>query len=354
MWKMFQGAPRASATASEIQQAARKYRYSLRHAEDAVRHFSIRSGFEQRLGRLSAGKVGGRTSDEYTTISDWDCRELLSPAALGDPHGWALLDLEFPKLPDVPNPPEILAGTSESEPQQFEALARKVSVLKADAERAFAADVARASALRAACEANDPRAIETLAQLTLLRHPVPWVFSFEPLVEFDPSARVILATITVPDFVRANFCKGLDTNKPLSVLAKKKAQELCLHSLCLRAAFLLARGDAGNWWDTVAINAYQEWFDPATGSPRNGIIASSLPKAPDLKVLNDGSDDDDDESVTFSASRRCSPGSGLASPTSSRSVFPDLRRLAQMSRECRPCAALEQCDVVCRLIYLVF
>jgi hypothetical protein len=96
-----------------------------------------------------------------------------------------------------------------------------------------------------------------------------------------------------------------------------------------------------------------------------GRISSSLPspsslearsrsKIPNLQVVDDGSDDNDDESVTFSASRRCSLPSEMASPISSQSVFPDLRPLAQMSRGCRPCVTLEQCDVICRLIYLVF
>jgi restriction system protein len=39
-------------------------------------------------------------------------------------------------------------------------------------------------------------------------------------------------------------------------------------------AYLAAKSDAGNWFDIVAINAMQNWFDPATGTPRRGIIAS--------------------------------------------------------------------------------
>src|SRR4051812_40603264 len=42
-----------------------------------------------------------------------------------------------------------------------------------------------------------------------------------------------------------------------------------------RAKFaLVGKSDEGNWFDTIAVNAKQNWIDPATGSPRSGIIAS--------------------------------------------------------------------------------
>jgi len=42
----------------------------------------------------------------------------------------------------------------------------------------------------------------------------------------------------------------------------------------IRAAYLVAMGDPGNFFDTVAVNAHQKWIDPATGTRREGIVAS--------------------------------------------------------------------------------
>jgi len=59
-----------------------------------------------------------------------------------------------------------------------------------------------------------------------------------------------------------------------SVAESKRLKQTLPHSLCLRIAYLAAKCDARNWFDVIAINAIQNWFDPATGAPRSGIIAS--------------------------------------------------------------------------------
>ena len=61
---------------------------------------------------------------------------------------------------------------------------------------------------------------------------------------------------------------------PVSAAERKRSTETLIYSLCLRAAYLAAKSDVGNWFDTVAVNATQKWNDAATGQPREGIIAS--------------------------------------------------------------------------------
>jgi restriction system protein len=41
----------------------------------------------------------------------------------------------------------------------------------------------------------------------------------------------------------------------------------------------------GNWFDTIAVNARQEWNDRATGQPRNGFIASLHATTDELRRL---------------------------------------------------------------------
>jgi restriction system protein len=48
---------------------------------------------------------------------------------------------------------------------------------------------------------------------------------------------------------------------------------------------LVARSDEGNWFDTIAVNARQEWNDRATGQPRNGFIASLHATTDELRRL---------------------------------------------------------------------
>jgi restriction system protein len=46
--------------------------------------------------------------------------------------------------------------------------------------------------------------------------------------------------------------------------------------------------DPANLFDTVAINAHQSWFDPATGTSREGIIASLQTLKTDIQKLQPG------------------------------------------------------------------
>jgi hypothetical protein len=51
----------------------------------------------------------------------------------------------------------------------------------------------------------------------------------------------------------------------VSAAEKKRRCETLVYALCIRAAFLAAQSDFGNFIDTIAVNALQNWFDPATG-----------------------------------------------------------------------------------------
>jgi len=92
-------------------------------------------------------------------------------------------------------------------------------------------------------------------------------------VDYDPTSRIVINTIELPDLSKLKIVKEKDS-RPLSQTARKQITETIFYSLILRAAYLTSKSDAGNWFDLIAINVKQKWNDPATGTPREGIIAS--------------------------------------------------------------------------------
>lgn len=76
--------------------------------------------------------------------------------------------------------------------------------------------------------------------------------------------------------------------RSISVAAKKRESTVLVRALCIRAAYLVAMSDPGNFFDTVAVNAHQKWFDPATGEPREGIVASLQAMKSELCRLQPG------------------------------------------------------------------
>jgi hypothetical protein len=141
-------------------------------------------------------------------------------------------------------------------------------------------EVMQLNALRDACGANDLRSISRLLSITHLRHELPGPLQHSFQAEVDPVVRIVLCTIEIPDFRPLNIVKQrVDSRKakwvPISVSERKSAMEVILYSLCLRASYLVGKSDEGNWFDTIAVNAKQNWIDPATGSPRSGADAVS-------------------------------------------------------------------------------
>ena len=121
-------------------------------------------------------------------------------------------------------------------------------------------------------------------------HPLPQVLQSDLRIDLDLGARIALATIDVPDFnllaiVKERAGSRTTSWQNVSATQKRRATETLLYALCIRAAYLVARSDEGNWFDTIAVNARQEWNDRATGQPRNGFIASLHARTDELRCL---------------------------------------------------------------------
>ena len=227
--------------------------------------------------------------------------EALLPVATFDGHGYELLEAnpvpQFPKFSDRP-PPEPEPGflyklfvvprpkpgePSEDDKKRISERARNLlqreEAKRQDFKAKFKKDVALLDALRAGCVANEPPAIKLLVSMSHLRHWLPEKLRGAFEVDVDLSARVALCTIEIPDFQKLSITKQRTNSRrgewvEVSNTEKKQAAETILYSLCLRAAYLAARSNEGNWFDTIAVNARQNWIDRATGQPRTGIVAS--------------------------------------------------------------------------------
>jgi hypothetical protein len=221
---------------------------------------------------------------------------------IGPPHGYELLKpfplSDFPKLPPQPPwnrkkgflelfwgrrpPPGVVDASFETKKrivERGEKLQSRGESLRHEFETRHQNELTQLSAVRDACMAGEAQSISLLFSISHVMHRLPDSLQHAFEVDIDPVARVVLCTIGIPDFRSLNIVKKRGDSSagrwvPISATERKYALEMILYSLSLRAAYLIARSDEGNWFDTIAINAKQNWIDPATGSPRSGIIAS--------------------------------------------------------------------------------
>lgn len=121
--------------------------------------------------------------------------------------------------------------------------------------------------------------IEDIAELTLIKHPLPKLFQGKIDVIYEADSRIILVVLKIPDLSSVSIMKQKGTKYRYDWVGvadrvQKKLKEDILYSLCIRAGYLVANSDTNNNLDLITINARQSWFDPATGTPKEGIIAS--------------------------------------------------------------------------------
>ena len=139
--------------------------------------------------------------------------------------------------------------------------------------------------------ACDYEAVRLLITLSHVRHQLPYIFRMCWEVEIDRTARIVLCTFELPAFNSLKIYKSRNNSRAakeveVSSTERKRLLETIVYSLCLRAAYLAAKSDAGDWFDTVAVNATQKWNDVATGQPREGIIASLQTQKIEIAKLN--------------------------------------------------------------------
>jgi restriction system protein len=258
-----------------------------------------------------------RTQGFYTVAEDPDGRLtpesiklLLSENAVGPPHGFELLKPlplpNFPRFPESEISPPIqkpeggfsifgspwrpvpaLQGKYLEIVEKESKLREKTANLRKQFEQKYQTAKAQLDMLQARCKENDYEAVRLLINLSHVRHKLPNVFRRSWEIDIDRTSRILLCTFEIPDFNSLQISKYISKHKgAVSAAERKRSIETIVYSLCIRAAYLAAKSDVGDWFDTVAVNATQKWNDPATGQAREGIIASLQVQKSEITQLN--------------------------------------------------------------------
>lgn len=231
-------------------------------------------------------------------ISIEQIESILADRCMNVPHGLALLEpipIEDPPPPAWPTtqPKNVYEGCYNSElvaeeqakiEHKLHQLMEYLNAIKEQKKKLLhsfedkrLAEIKLLKILRQGCLNNEIAAIRRLMEISYLRHPLPAVLLAPIKFDLDSKTRVALCEIQIPDFSKLKVFDRREVHlkwRPVSARAQKKYLETILYTLCIRAAYLIAKSDAGDWFDTVAINAHQSWHDPATGECKEGIIAS--------------------------------------------------------------------------------
>jgi restriction system protein len=119
-----------------------------------------------------------------------------------------------------------------------------------------------------------------LIEIAHLQHKLPTFLAKPFRVGIDSESKVALIEFEFPDYQHVPIPIGIKTVKYQDIVkyatetARKKIIKTTLYSLIIRAGFLASKCNVSNLYESIVINVEQNWFDPATGQPRNGIIAS--------------------------------------------------------------------------------
>jgi restriction system protein len=242
----------------------------LSKTQTKIENFSFRSIFEptQYKQEWFINDIPSAATTEE------QIKSLLSTKSLKGPYGLNLLHPQdirsLPTLPlDLPNP------NNDHSDNKIKKLNNHIE----DIRFKLMADINKANKLKETYNLGQQSAIEDIARLTLIRHAIPKLFQGEIDIFYEPGSRIILVDLKIPDLSAISIVKqkekkyGYDWVNA-SAKVQKKLKEDLLYSLCIRAGYLIANSDAHDNIDLIAINARQSWFDPATGAPKEGVIAS--------------------------------------------------------------------------------
>jgi restriction system protein len=273
----------------------RKFGYSLDSFENALKNLQYHSVFEPVTEPQRPYTVGFfiMRAGASNAVSATGVQAILSEINLGGPHGADLLQPgvlpNFPQLPEAPRRPDGETNHYVDRRHRAVTKARNLREAFLEIERK---DHAMLESLSCGYKEGKEKYIGFLAALSLKRHFLSVALQKPSECHYEASTRILLCEIEIPDFaaLRITKLRGKSYSDWVEVTAaeKKRLCETLVYALCIRAAYLAAQSDFGNFIDTIAVNALQNWFDPATGAPKAGTIASLQARKEDLLALQPG------------------------------------------------------------------
>ncbi len=144
--------------------------------------------------------------------------------------------------------------------------------------------------LKGQLKVSNPKENACLIEIAHSKHVIQKFLRNKFEVYIDINNRIALVQFKFPDYTEEDLVIGYTGKSKSKKLAsesiKKKLVKQCLYSLIIRAAYLAAHYRQHNFYETVVVNVEQDWFDPATGQSRNGLIASLQAPVEYLGSLN--------------------------------------------------------------------
>jgi restriction system protein len=125
-----------------------------------------------------------------------------------------------------------------------------------------------------------------LIKLSDQKHDLPPFLRSDKKIIIDNDSKTLVIQFEFPDYSSISIKESAFKDKLISPLNKKKFTKQCLCSLIIRIGHLASQLNFRNFYENIVINVEQNWFDPATGKPKNGIIASLLAPSEYFKNLN--------------------------------------------------------------------
>jgi len=134
-----------------------------------------------------------------------------------------------------------------------------------------------------------PTLVENSLQFIFHKHFIPGFMERLPKLSIEPGSRIGVLDIQFPDYGRDQFPIDFTSagNTKYSTAANRgKYIRKSVLSAAIFYAHLVARYAVGDLFDVLVVNVQQDWFDPATGQPRSGTIASVQAEMAYLRELN--------------------------------------------------------------------
>lgn len=207
-------------------------------------------------------------------LTEEDIKALMSVKYLAGPYGMKLIKhIDITTLPVIPS--ELLTIDNSNFTEKIKILQKRINNIHLQLTK----EKNRINKLKSTYNLGQKTTIEELAKLTLIKHSIPKLLQKNITATFQTDNRTILIVIETHDLSSISIVKHKEKRFhdewiELSTKNQKKLKEDLLYSLCIRASYLVAKSDLNNYIDVIAVNIKQNWFDPATGASREGVIAS--------------------------------------------------------------------------------
>jgi len=181
----------------------------------------------------------------------------------------------------------------ELEVEERREIIKKADILKDEIERKWDSFIIeKNNALRYLRDLSDSTSeldVANFLKIVNLKHELPVQLRSETVFQLFKESQTLVIQFKFPDLTNKKIIIGFlkfDKSRLASETQRKKIIKQCLYSMMIRLGYLVSVFNIHYLYRSVVINAEQDWFDPATGQERNGVIATLQAPTEYLQSLN--------------------------------------------------------------------